>query len=66
MKYLLKLSKRNEFYIFSKHPLAETIVNQTGGNESERNSFLRKHFQIAYDVNSSAMWKPRETFNCLF
>ena len=25
-----KLSARNEFYIASKHPLAETIVNQTG------------------------------------
>lgn len=34
-RYLERLYNRNEFYIESKHPLAETIINQTGKNRKE-------------------------------
>ena len=39
-KYLQRLFNRNEFYISSKHPLAETIINQTGKTKAIRRNFL--------------------------
>jgi hypothetical protein len=62
--YLFKLNKRNEWYILSKHPLAETIINQTGITSEERQGFLRQHYQIAFDLNSTSLWKPKEVFDC--
>jgi 5-methylcytosine-specific restriction endonuclease McrA len=47
-KYLARLYNRNEFYITSKHPLAETIINQTGKNKEQRRRFLERHYNIAY------------------
>ena len=47
LKYVERLHKRNEYYITSKHPLAETIINQTGGSEIERRIFLNYHWNIA-------------------
>jgi len=57
IKYLEKLSSRNEYYISSKHPLAETIMNQTGANEVQRNEFLQSHYTLALD-NSLQKWEP--------
>ena len=65
-KNLERLNKRNEFYISSKLPLAETIVNQTGKTSVDRKSFLRKHFQIARDYNQTALWTPDNPFPCSF
>ncbi len=65
-EFLYRLSMRNEFYISSKHPLAETIINQTGLKKSEREAFLRNHYQIAYDLNPAALWSPSERFDCNF
>jgi hypothetical protein len=36
LKLLSRLSKRNNYLIFSHHPLRETILRQTGQSESER------------------------------
>ena len=47
LKYVERLHKRNEYYIESKHPLAESIVNQTGFSEVERRNFLNYHWNIA-------------------
>jgi len=47
LKYLERLHKRNEYYITSKHPLAETIINQTGLSEFERKNFLNYHWNIS-------------------
>jgi hypothetical protein len=55
---VMKLYKRNEFYIESKHPLAETIINQTGINPSTRRSFIQKQFDIALQ-NSIQIWNPK-------
>lgn len=35
-RFLQRLYNRNEFYIQSKHPLAETIINQTGNTKQKR------------------------------
>ena len=58
-KYLTRLYKRNETYIDSKHPLAETIINQTGSTKAKRISFLQKHYNISKG-NSIHTWRPDE------
>jgi len=56
-KYLERLYNRNEFYIESKHPLAETIVYQTGSSPYLRRQFLEKQYNIALS-NSIQEWTP--------
>ena len=56
-RFLKRLFNRNEFYIASKHPLAETIINQTGANKDIRKRFLEKHYNLAIE-NSIQTWKP--------
>ena len=56
-RFLDRLYNRNEFYISSKHPLAETIINQTGFTKDARKKFLEKHYNLAID-NSIQTWKP--------
>ncbi|MFD2247201.1 HNH endonuclease domain-containing protein [Pontibacter ruber] len=56
-KFLYRLYNRNEFFIESKHPLAETIINQTGDTPEKRRRFLECHFKIAR-ANSIHLWKP--------
>lgn len=56
-RFLQRLYNRNEFYIQSKHPLAETIINQTGNTKQKRIEFLNKQYQLA--LNSVIItWKP--------
>ena len=57
-RFLERLFNRNEFYIESKHPLPETIVNQTGKTKSLRIAFLNKQYNIALN-NSIQKWKPQ-------
>lgn len=57
IKFLHRLFNRNEFYISSKHPLAETIVNQTGKTKEQRRRFLQKQYDIA-KTNSIITWNP--------
>ena len=56
-RFLNRLYNRNEFYISSKHPLAETIINQTGSSKEKRKIFLEKHYNLALE-NSIQTWKP--------
>ena len=61
-RYLQRLFNRNEFYIQSKHPLAETIINQTGNTKQKRIDFLNKQYQLA--LNSAIInWKPEFELN---
>ncbi|WP_341222208.1 HNH endonuclease [Polaribacter atrinae] len=61
-KFLHRLFNRNEFYIQSKHPLAETIINQTGKTKQKRIDFLNKQYQLA--LNSAIItWKPEFELN---
>jgi len=57
IKFLERLFNRNEFYIESKHPLAETIINQTGRSKELRKSFLEKNYNLALEY-SIHKWKP--------
>ena len=54
--YLERLYKRNEFYIQSKHPLAETIMNQTGKTQQKRIEFLNRCYNLA--DYSQQKWRP--------
>ena len=58
-KFLDRLFRRNEYYITSKHPLAETIINQTGRTKESRRSFLEKQYNLALE-NSIVTWTPSE------
>lgn len=62
MRFLERLNARNEFYISSKHPLAETIVNQTGKLKADRISFLKAHYQISRDYNQTTPWFPKNVY----
>jgi len=57
IRYLERLYNRNEFFIDSKHPLAETIINQTGRSREERRRFLAMQYQIALNT-SIHRWHP--------
>jgi len=59
LQFLEKLSARNEFYIASKHPLAETIVNQTGRTPELRCAFLNKVYRKALELQGHRhTWIP--------
>ena len=64
-KYLQRLFNRNEFYISSKHPLAETIINQTGKTKELRRAFLEKQYNLALE-NSIVTWTPSEELEGTF
>lgn len=57
LKYLERLYKRNEFYIASKHPLGETIINQTGSTPKERRAFLQRQYDLSRNLSIQS-WKP--------
>jgi 5-methylcytosine-specific restriction endonuclease McrA len=63
LDYLSRLNKRNEFYISSKHPLSETIQNQTGSKPENRISFLNIHYNIA---NITTSWRPLDSLPSQF
>lgn len=65
IKYLERLYKRNEFYIASRHPLGETIINQTGKSAPARRAFLQKQYDLALNL-SIHKWKPIIEFEPLF
>ena len=41
LTFLQKLFTRNEYLIYSHHPLRETLINQTGNTSVERRAFLQ-------------------------
>jgi hypothetical protein len=65
LKYLERLYKRNEFYIASKHPLGETIINQTGKTSRDRRLFLQRHYDLSLNL-SIQKWKPKIELEPLF
>uniref|UniRef100_UPI00404AA912 HNH endonuclease n=1 Tax=Gelidibacter sp. TaxID=2018083 RepID=UPI00404AA912 len=56
-RFLNRLYNRNEFYIESKHPLAETIINQTGSTKESRRRFLETQYNLAL-THSIQRWNP--------
>lgn len=62
---LKRLHKRNEYLIFSHHPLRETLIQQTGHNEATRQQFL----QQCFDVSKARLihtWQPQPKREALF
>jgi hypothetical protein len=57
-RFLERLFNRNEFYIESKHPLAETIINQTGSTRQQRIHFLEKQYNLASELGIHK-WQPK-------
>lgn len=57
-RFLERLFNRNEFYIESKHPLAETIINQTGATRQQRIQFLEKQYNLASELGIHK-WQPK-------
>ena len=57
LHFLERLYRRNEFFIESKHPLSETIANQTGPTPEKRQQFLRHHYQVALN-QALHRWAP--------
>lgn len=64
-RFLERLYNRNEFYIESKHPLAETIINQTGQTKDTRMRFLESQYNLALSY-SIQRWKPSIEFKGTF
>ncbi len=64
IRFLDKLNKRNEFYIESKHPLAETIINQTGQTSRNRINFLKKCYNLV-EFNQKK-WRPEIELQPIF
>jgi len=56
-RFLERLFNRNEYYIESKHPLAETIINQTGLTKDSRRKFMEKNYNLALSL-SIQKWEP--------
>jgi len=61
VRFLERLYKRNEYYIESKHPLAETIINQTGSTSTDRQRFLELQYNVALRC-SIHRWRPKLEF----
>lgn len=57
IRFLNRLFYRNEFFIESKHPLSETIINQTGSTREQRRKFLETQYNLALSL-SIHQWKP--------
>lgn len=58
VRLLERLHTRNEYFIQSKLPLHETIVQQTGANPAARISFLQRNWQAARDKLLHT-WEPK-------
>ena len=57
IKYLERLNRRNEFLIQSHHPLRETLLMQTGMNETARRIFLQQQYNFALE-SLIHKWEP--------
>lgn len=56
-RLLARLHARNEYLITSHHPLRETLVVQTGGDEVKRRGFLRDMHTRAWR-SVIHLWEP--------
>lgn len=59
-RYVVRLYKRNEFYIGSHHPLRETLIQQTGDKPELRQRFLQSLFNEMGDLGRSHHWQAPE------
>ena len=55
---LYRLEERNDWLIFSHHPLRETIINQTGTTSEKRKRFLNQIYEEAIKLFPYSKWRP--------
>ena len=55
---LYRLEERNDWLIFSHHPLRETIINQTGTTSEKRKRFLNQIYEEAIKLFPYSKWQP--------
>lgn len=60
-----RLSRRNEHFIASHHPLRETLLSQLGNTEAARRSFLQEMEREALRA-LIFRWRPREEHSTTF
>ncbi len=65
MKYLERLNKRNNYLINSHHPLSNTLISQTGSNDTVRGKFLMDVYTFALN-NIKEVWEAYLEFDCNF
>jgi hypothetical protein len=58
-RLLTRLWTRNEYLIGSNHPLKETLMQQTGGRETDRKSFIADFYNRAWALLLNR-WEPVE------
>lgn len=58
MEYLNNLADRNNWLIYSHHPLKETIINQTGNTPVKRNAFLNTVYNESIKIFPDCKWQP--------
>ncbi|HEY1843593.1 MAG TPA: HNH endonuclease [Buttiauxella sp.] len=58
-KLLARLHARNEYFIQSKLPLHETIVNQTGTRPDQRRDYLNRNWNTARVSRLFHTWEPQ-------
>ena len=60
-RFIEKLHARNEYYIESKHPLAETIMNHTGFTAAKRTAFMNRVLKVALNAQGhTETWSPKD------
>ena len=52
------LRLRNEYLIWSHHPMRDTLIAQTGHDPAVRRDFLRTLWHLAEDLNVKTDWRP--------
>jgi len=62
---LARLHARNEYFINSRLPLHEAIINQTGNNERQRKTFLQDAWNAAF-ANRLRQWAPEQQQELIF
>ena len=61
LRLLERLHERNEYLIESKHPLRETLMNQTGAKLNQRVSFLSNVYNKV-QLNPATAWEPENEY----
>lgn len=65
LRYLERLHTRNEFLIYSHHPLRETLIHQTGASTQARRTFLNSAYHDAVRLLVQR-WSPVHEYEPAF
>ena len=58
VEYLEHLRLRNEYLIWSHHPLRDTLMASTGDNPASRRRFLRTVWDMTAESSVRTDWRP--------